>query len=382
MGPIPYGRQDVSKEDVKSVNEVLFSDYLTQGPKVSEFESKFAEYVGSKYAVAVSSATAALHISAKAIGLQSNQRVITTPISFAATSNCIRYLNGEVWFADIDPNNYLISLDEIEALIQRNPQNFFSGIIPVNFGGLMVDLERLRVIASKYNLWVIEDASHSPGAFFTDSNGNKVKSGNGKYTDLSVFSFHPVKHIACGEGGMITTNCEKLMKRLQILRTHGIAKEDYHNELGGWYYDMFELGFNYRITDIQCALGINQLLKNDKGVDKRNHIANKYKEAFSGRIKFQELPDRFHNAHHLFVIEVNDRKGLYDFLRENNIFAQIHYIPIHKLSYYKKIGYGDAKLSNSEKYYQSCISLPMFPKLKDGEIDFVIRKVLEFVSKS
>lgn len=375
---IPYGRQSIDKTDIESVIETLTSDFLTQGPKVAEFEENFAEYVGSKYAVAVSNATAGLHLAVLAMGLKPGDRVITTPITFAATANCVRYAQGEVWFADIDPETYLISFEKTKELIESKPKGFFKGIIPVDFAGLPINLEKFRRLAKEHGLWIIEDACHAPGGFFTDSNGEKQFCGNGNYADIGVFSFHPVKHIACGEGGMLTTNDEKLYNRLLLLRTHGITKDGMEENHGGWYYEMQELGFNYRLTDIQSALGITQLVKNNEGVLRRNEIAERYKTAFKGKLKYQALPDESWNAHHLFVVEVENRKGLYDFLKENNIFAQIHYIPVHTLPYYKRIGYDNADLNNALRYYSKCISLPMYPSLKDNEQNFVIEKMLEF----
>ena len=228
---------------------------------------------------------------------------------------------------------------------------------------------------------MIEDACHAPGGYYIDSSGNKQKCGNGKFADISVFSFHPVKHIACGEGGMITTNSYKLFKKLESLRTHGISKDKMLKNDGGWYYEMKELGYNYRLTDIQSALGISQLSKNDKNLIKRNKIASIYKKAFNGKIKFQLLPKEHYNAHHLFIIEIENRKKLYDFLHKNRILAQIHYIPIHKLPYYSKIGYDNADLQNAENYYSKCLSLPMYPTLKKSEQQFVISKVLEFINE-
>lgn len=379
MKTIPYGRQNIEQDDIEAVLKTLTADFLTQGPKVLEFEEKFADYVGAKYAVAVNNATAGLHISVLALGLQSGERVITTPITFAASANCVRYAGGEVWFADIDPDTYLLSLEKTRALIESKPKGFFKGIIPVDFAGLPVDLEGFNVLAKEHGLWIVEDACHAPGGYFTDSKGLKQMCGNGKYADIGIFSFHPVKHIACGEGGMVTTNSETLYKKLSLLRSHGISKENMDEDHGGWYYEMQELGFNYRLTDIQSALGITQLAKNDNGVARRNEIANKYKESFNGKIKFQTLQKRVLNAHHLFVIEVEDRKGLYDFLRTNNIFAQIHYIPVHTLPYYKEIGYTSANLCNAENYYSKCISLPMFPTLTNEEQSFVIDNVLNFI---
>jgi UDP-4-amino-4,6-dideoxy-N-acetyl-beta-L-altrosamine transaminase len=377
---IPYGRQSIEQDDIDAVVETLKSDFLTQGPKVKEFEDKFAEYVGAKYAVAVNNATSGLHLAVLALGLNEGERVITTPITFAASANCVRYTGGEVWFADIDPDSYVLSVESTRELIESKPKGFFKGIIPVDFAGLPVDLEVFRALANKHNLWIIEDACHAPGGYFTDSKGKKQMCGCGNYADIGIFSFHPVKHIACGEGGMVTTNSGTLYKKLALLRTHGITKENMAENHGGWFYEMQELGYNYRLTDIQSTLGITQLSKNKVGVERRNEIANNYKQAFKGKIKCQNLDKGVLNAHHLFVIEVDDRKGLYDFLRTHNIFAQIHYIPVHTLPYYKAIGYGNADLSNSENYYSKCISLPMYPALSDEEQAYVIEKVLEFVN--
>lgn len=380
MMAIPYGKQNIDQTDIDAVVETLQADFLTQGPKVREFEEKFAEYVGSKYAVAVNNATSGLHISVLALGLKQNGRVITTPITFAASANCIRYAGAEVWFADIDPETYLLSIDSVKELIESKPKGFFKGIIPVDFAGLPVNLEEFRDLADKHDLWLIEDACHAPGGYFIDSKEAQQKCGNGNYADIGVFSFHPVKHIACGEGGMVTTNSEKLYKKLSLLRTHGITKDNMSENHGAWFYEMQELGFNYRLTDIQSALGICQLAKNDVGVSRRNEISETYKRAFQNKVKFQNLPAGSYNAHHLFIIEIEDRKGLYDFLRAHNVFAQIHYIPVHTLPYYKEIGYETANLSNSENYYSKCISLPMYPTLTNHEQDFVIKKVLKFVN--
>ena len=380
MKKIPYGRQNIDQNDIDAVVTVLKSDYLTQGPKVREFESKFAEYVGANHAVAVNNATSGLHLSVLALGLKQGDRVITTPITFAASANCIRYAGAEVWFADIDPNTYLLDISSVKELIESKPKGFFKGIIPVDFAGLPVNMEDFRALADAHNLWIIEDACHAPGGYFVDSKSEKNFCGNGRYADIGVFSFHPVKHIACGEGGMLTTNSKELYEKLMLLRTHGITKENMEENHGNWYYEMKELGFNYRLTDFQSALGITQLAKNKKGVARRNEISSAYKKAFEGKIKFQELPSKMNNAHHLFIIEVENRKELYEFLHSKGILAQIHYVPVHTLPYYKNIGYANASLVHAEKYYSRCISLPMYPNLSNDEQNFVIEHVNHFIN--
>ena len=380
MKIIPYGRQSIDQNDIEAVVSTLNSDYLTQGPKVKEFESKFAEYVGAKYAVAVNNATSGLHLSALALNLSKGDRVITTPITFAASANCVRYAGGEVWFADIDPNTYLLDINSVKALIDSKPKGFFKGIIPVDFAGLPINMEDFRALADAHNLWIIEDACHAPGGYFLDSKSEKNFCGNGNYSDIGVFSFHPVKHIACGEGGMLTTNSKELYEKLILLRTHGITKENMEENHGNWYYEMIELGFNYRLTDFQSALGITQLAKNKSGVERRNEISTAYKKAFEGKIKFQDSPSGVYNAYHLFIIEVEHRKELYDFLHSKGILAQIHYIPVHTMPYYKNIGYADAGLIHSEKYYSRCISLPMYPTLSNEEQSYVIEHVNQFVN--
>jgi UDP-4-amino-4,6-dideoxy-N-acetyl-beta-L-altrosamine transaminase len=380
MNKIPYGRQNIDQNDIDAVVSTLQSDYLTQGPKVKEFELKFAEYVGANYAVAVNNATSGLHLSVLALNLSKGDRVITTPITFAASANCIRYAGAEVWFADIDPNTYLLDINSVKELIESRPKGFFKGIIPVDFAGLPVNTEEFRDLADAHGLWIIEDACHAPGGYFIDSKSEKNFCGNGNYSDIGVFSFHPVKHIACGEGGMLTTNSKQLYRKLMLLRTHGITKENMRENHGNWYYEMIALGFNYRLTDFQSALGITQLAKNNKGVERRNEISLAYKKVFKSKIKFQDLPTGTYNAHHLFIIEVENRKELYDFLHSKGILAQIHYVPVHTLPYYKKIGYSEADLSSTEKYYSQCISLPMYPTLSDQEQSYVINNVLEFIS--
>jgi UDP-4-amino-4,6-dideoxy-N-acetyl-beta-L-altrosamine transaminase len=379
---IPYGKQHITEEDIEEVTKTLKSDFLTQGPKIKEFEERFADYTGAKYAVAVSNGTAALHLSALALKVDQNSKVITTPITFSATANCIRYCGGEVVFADIDPATALIDINKVQRLLASSSRGTYQGIIPVDFAGYPVNLEILRELADEYGLWILEDACHAPGGYFTDSRRIQQKCGNGVYADLSIFSFHPVKHITCGEGGMITTNNNDLYEKLLILRTHGITKnpELLHENHGGWYYEMQELGYNYRLPDINAALGISQLKRAEEGLERRIAIAKKYDQAFShAGIQLIKPPGNYRHAYHLYVIQVANRKGLYDYLKKHLIFSQVHYIPVHMQPYYYALGYKAECFPNANAYYQKCLSLPMFPALTDEEQDFVIEKVLEFL---
>lgn len=382
--PIPYGRQHITDEDIQAVNEVLKADYLTQGPKIDEFEEAFAEYIGSKYAVAVSNGTAALHLCALALGVNENSRVITTPITFAASANCIRYCGGTVEFADIDPETYLLDINKVRQKLESAPEGTYQGIIPVDFAGYPVNLEEWRALADEFGCWLIEDACHAPGGSFLDSKGEERRCGDGSLAELAIFSFHPVKHIAAGEGGMITTNDEDLYKKLLILRTHGITKsEEFMEENhGGWYYEMVELGYNYRLTDFQSALGLSQLKRAEEGLARRRELADRYDQAFAdSTVLTPDVEENFYHAWHLYIIHTEDRKGLYDHLRENGIFPQVHYIPTHILPYYKALGWSKGDLPVAESYYESCLSLPMFPTLTNEEQDYVIEKVLEFTEE-
>lgn len=390
---IPYGKQNITEEDIKVVIETLKSDYLTQGPKIKEFEDNFARYVGAKYAVAVANGTAALHLCALALDVKPGDKVITTPITFAASANCIKYCGGEVVFGDIDPETYLLDINSVRSLLESAPRGTYKGVVPVDFAGRAVDLEEFKKLADEYNLWVIEDACHAPGGYFVDSHKEKQFCGNGKFADLAIFSFHPVKHIASGEGGMITTNDEQLYKKLLKLRTHGIVKQDdlYTNSIdfaGGvdayplWYMEMQTLGYNYRITDFQAALGNSQLERADEGLEIRKSIANKYYQAFAEKnyVKGQSGVIDGH-AYHLYVVEVDDRLNLYNYLRTKNIYAQIHYIPCHLMPYYREFGWAEGDRIVSENYYKHCISLPMYPTLTGEEQQYVIDSIDEFYAK-
>lgn len=331
MNVIPYGKQNITQEDLDAVITTLQSDYLTQGPKIKEFEEAFANYIGCKYAVAVANGTAALHLCTLALNVKEGQKVITSPITFAASANCVRYAGGDVVFVDIDPSTYLLDFEKVKKLLEQSPKGTYSGIIPVDFAGRATNLEKFKALAKEYALWIIEDACHSPGGYFIDSKGIKQNCGNGNFADLAIFSFHPVKHIACGEGGMLTTNDEALYHKLLILRSHGITKleDNYQNSLDfangldgitsypNWYMEMQTLGYNYRLTDFQAALGISQLKRADKGLKRRIEIAERYDKTFENQnfIKGQSGVIEGH-AYHLYILEVEDRLSLYNYLRE------------------------------------------------------------------
>lgn len=414
---IPYGKQHITEEDIQAVVAALQSDYLTQGPQIKAFEEAFAQYVGAKYAVAVANGTAALHLNCLALGVKEGDKVITSPITFAASANCVRYCGGEVVFSDIDPTTYLLDINKVSDLLAASPKGTYQGIIPVDFAGRAVDLEAFRKLADEYGLWIIEDACHAPGGYFIDSKGQQQSCGNGSFADLAIFSFHPVKHIASGEGGMITTNDPALYEKLLMLRTHGITRETdrftndpawasgqspiansqpptanrqsptANRQYPAWYMEMQTLGFNYRLTDFQAALGISQLKRAEEGIQKRRAIASTYYEAFKN---IPQITDRNYeaansqsptangHAYHLYVLEVADRLGLYNYLREHQIYAQIHYIPTHLMPYYRAFGWKEGDMPQAETYYQHCISLPMYPTLTAKEQAFVIEKIKDF----
>lgn len=395
MKPIPYGRQHITEEDIEAVVQALTSDFLTQGPRITAFEKEFASFCGSKYAVAVSNGTAALHLAVLALGVKDDEYVICSPLTFAASVNCVHYVGGNVLFADINPKTLLIDAEGIQSVFDAHVDKKIVGIIPVDFAGRVCQLDEIKKIAETNHCWMIEDACHAPGGYFIDHNQQKQLAGNGIFANASVFSFHPVKHIATGEGGMITTNDEALYTKLLALRTHGITRDSaiFHNsiELANgsnadsypmWYMEMQDLGYNYRITDFQAALGSSQLKRANQGLQRRKEIAEKYTLAFEGHSNIHQCSGLVEgHAYHLFVIEVENRRALYDFLRENQIFAQIHYFPVHLMPYYQKFGWKLGDLPNVENYYKHCISIPMYPSLSDEEVDFVISKIKHFLNQ-
>ncbi|MBC7428129.1 MAG: UDP-4-amino-4,6-dideoxy-N-acetyl-beta-L-altrosamine transaminase [Bacteriovorax sp.] len=382
MMNVSYGKQSIKQEDIDAVVEVLKSDWLTQGPAVSQFEEAFAKKVGAKYAVAFSNATAALHSGFKVLNKDISKKVLVTPITFAASSNCVLYESGSVEFVDIDPVTFNIDLNLVEEKLKANP-NAYQGIIPVDFAGLPVDTEKLKQIADRYGLWIMEDACHAIGGGFYNSKNEFIKCGQGIYSDLTSFSFHPVKHIATGEGGMITTNNLSHYKHLMKLRSHGMEREvSLFEEAthGGWYYEMQELGYNYRMPDINAALGTTQLKRLDTNIENRNVIATKYKNfAKETNLPYQVYDEKkFLNGYHLFVIQSDRRRELYDYLKLQNIYSQVHYMPVYKHPYYQRNGFSEVSLPHAEKYYSKALSLPMYHSLTPDVQEYVIDTLKEF----
>jgi UDP-4-amino-4,6-dideoxy-N-acetyl-beta-L-altrosamine transaminase len=377
---ITYGRHIIDEEDIKVVVETLKSDFLTTGPKIQEFEKNFANYVDVKYAVAVSSGTAALHLACLAANLKNGDELITSPMTFAASANCALYCGAKPVFVDIKEENGLIN----ENLIEEKITSKTKIIIPVHYTGLSCNMEKIEEVADRHNLIVIEDACHALGAEYKNT-----KIGDCTYSDMAVFSFHPVKHITTGEGGMITTNSGEFYKKLIMLRNHGITKELdklLNKKEGSWFYEMQELGYNYRITDLQCALGISQLNKIKIFVELRRKIAKKYDEAFKdiNDVETIEQPEENKNAYHLYVIRVKNKEtrlNLFNYLKENDIFCQVHYIPVHWHPYYQKLGYKRENCPKAREFYERIISLPIYPSLKNDEQEKVIKIIKDFYAR-
>lgn len=375
---IPYGKQSIDKADIDVVAEILKSDFLTTGPKINEFEKKFAKFVNAKYGVAVSNGTAALHLACLAANLKEGEELITTPMTFVASANCALYCGAKPVFVDIKEENGLID----EELIEKKITPKTKVILPVHLGGLPCNMKKIKTIAKKYKLIVIEDACHALGSKYL---GTSI--GDCAYSDMAVFSFHPVKHITTGEGGMITTNSKVLYEKLLLLRTHGITKNstEFVNENEGpWYYEMQELGFNYRITDFQCALGISQLSRVETFINKRITIAKKYDKAFSKieGVEIIKTPEDYKNAYHLYIVKVKDKETrlrLFNYLKEKDILCQVHYIPVYWHPYYERLGYKKGICPQAEKFYERIISIPIFPLLKREEQLGIIRAITNFL---
>lgn len=391
---IPYGKHYLDEDDIKAVVDVLRNGALTQGPKVAEFERAISKYTGSKYAVAVSSGTAALHLACMAADISIGDELLTTPNTFVASANCAVYVGATPIFADIDPLTLNLEIAELQAKCKQSPK--LKAVIPVHFAGLPCDMRRIKSIATEFNLKLIEDASHALGATYED--GSRV--GNCQYSDMTVFSFHPVKGIASGEGGMITTNDEILLQRLLKLRSHGICKGNFEfpgigaldnqlvkpesavedGELRMWYYEMQELGYNYRITDIQSALAISQMKKIDSFIERRRELVSNYDSAFQeiDLISSTQLKGRQQSSHHIYVVQFDfnrlgiTRHKLMKHLSENGIGTQVHYIPVPMQPFYESRGYRISDYPNTYMYYQMALSIPLYYGLSDEEQGKVI----------
>lgn len=392
MKVIPYSRQFIDKEDIQEVVRVLKSDFITQGPKIPEFEHNLADYCGCKFAVVFNSGTSALHGTYFALGLKRGDEFITSPITFVATANAGLYLGAKPVFVDVDKNTGNIDTSKIERKITKKTKL----LVPVHYAGHPVNVKKISQIAKKYNLFVVEDACHAMGARYKNE-----KIGSCKYSDMTILSFHPVKQITTGEGGAVLTNNETYYQKLLMFRNHGITKDrkqfrNYNNlhnydnysfysnlnsHFDDWYYEMQFLGYNYRMTDIQAALGITQLKKLDSFVEKRRAIADLYNRAFKDNPYFDIPPEKAYtySSYHLYPIRLKDKykdkkREIFSKLREKGLGIQVHYIPIYLQPYYKELGYKKGSCPVAEDFYKREISIPLYPSMKGKDIDCVIEK--------
>lgn len=372
--PIPYGKQFIDEDDIKAVVEVLKSDFLTTGPKIKEFEDELCRYLGVKYCVAVSNGTAALHL-ASLVLLNKDDKVLTTPNSFLATSNSILYVGAKPVFVDICEDGN-IDLDLCEEELKKDSS--IKAIYVVHFSGNPIEQEKLKYLKETYNIKILEDCAHSLGASF-----DNIKAGSCENSDCSILSFHPVKHITTGEGGAVTTNSKEIYEKLLELRAHGIKR---FPDAAPWYYEMDSLGFNYRITDMQAALGVSQLKKLDSFVKRRQEIALRYDKAFLNSFIKPLYSFTNNSSYHLYVVKVDFSKlniskvELFNKMREKNIGLQLHYIPINKQPYYKSLGYGNEDTPIMNRYYDECFSLPMYSSLNNEEQEYVIKTLFEILN--
>jgi UDP-4-amino-4,6-dideoxy-N-acetyl-beta-L-altrosamine transaminase len=382
---IPYGRQDISQADINAVVEVLRSDYLTQGPVVPRFEAAVATYCGAEYAVATSSATAALHIACLALGVSIGDIVWTSPISFVASANCALYCGATIDFVDIDFQTNNMSEVELEKKLHEAQKtgSLPKVVIPVHMGGFSCDMKAIHALSIKYDFRIIEDASHAIGASYL---GDPV--GSCRYSDIAVFSFHPVKIITTAEGGMALTKDAKLNERLNLLRSHGITRDPIQMNQepdGDWYYQQLELGYNYRMTELQGALGCSQMERLKGFVAKRNRLASQYRSALTAlNLSLPQSESCTYSSYHLYIVILNsddkaDRKRVFDYLREHGIGVNVHYIPIHLQPYYRRLGFQEGQFPEAEKFYRSAISIPLHANLTEEEQNFVVARMTEVV---
>jgi UDP-4-amino-4,6-dideoxy-N-acetyl-beta-L-altrosamine transaminase len=371
---IPYSRQWIDKEDIEAVLNVLGSDFLTQGPKVGEFEDALSKYTGARHAVAFSSGTAALHAAYFTAGIGPGDEIITSPMTFAATANAALYLGAKPVFVDVEADTGNIDPALIDGAVTKSTK----AIVPVHYAGHPADMDEVREIAKRHKISVIEDACHALGAQYRE---RKI----GTISDMSVFSFHPVKPITTGEGGAVCTDDEKHYKKLLMFRAHGVTKDDLESEPhGGWYYEMQLLGYNYRLTDIQAALGLSQLGRLDGFTQKRRAIAEKYSELLKGNPYFDVPVERDYarSCWHLYPIRLKDnyigiKKSLFDNLRGEGLGVQVHYIPVYLHPYYLGLGYAEGLCPAAEDFYLREISIPMYPRMSEDDVRFVISTLTE-----
>ena len=382
---IPYSKQSVSQDDIDAVNQVLRSNFLTQGPKIEEFEFALADYFGSKYAICCSSGSSALHLAYAGLGAEASSIAIVPAVTFSATANAFKYLGSKVIFCDIDPETGLLSIEHLEEILSdlnQSKHNQKGFITPVSFAGMVAPLQDCREISNKYGFHLIEDASHSFGA----TNEKTDRSGDCERVDASCLSFHPVKHICCGEGGAILTNSSELNSIAKRMRSHGIHRPHGDDHATPWYYEQVELGWNYRMTDIQAALGISQLKRVDQMISMRRKIAQRYDDVFQ-ETEFQESFARpiYEVGHswHLYIIRFH-KKGIRDeahkFLKNRGILTQVHYVPLYKHPYYEKEN-GKIQLPGAEQYFEGCLSIPIFPDLREEEQERIITELRNFIEK-
>lgn len=381
---IPYGRQDITQDDVDAVIAVLRSDFLTQGPQVPRFERAVATYVHARHAVAVNSATSALHIACLALGLTAGDWLWTSPISFVASANCALYCGAKVDFVDIDPQTANMSTAALETKLQQAEARgrLPKIVVPVHLCGQSCDMAAIHVLSKRYGFKIIEDASHAIGGHYRDE-----PIGNCRYSDITVFSFHPVKIITTAEGGMATTNDAELAERMSLFRSHGITRAPdrmTHAPDGPWYYQQVELGYNYRLTELQAALGLCQLHRIDRYVTRRHQLATRYDTALADlpAHALQQHPDTY-SAFHLYVIRVapttttRTHREIFEFMREMDVGVNLHYIPVHSQPYYQRMGFTDGVFPHAEQYYREAITLPMYPTLSDAQQDHVVAALRE-----
>ena len=379
---IPYGRQSVNEADIRAVVEVLESDWITQGPAIQRFENRVAEYCNAKYAAALSSGTAALHTACLAAGLKKGDWLWTTPNTFAASANCGLYCGAKVDFVDIDPATYNMSIPVLKEKLKaaESKGRLPKALVMVHFAGQSCEMDQLPELASRYGITVIEDACHALGGSYLDK-----RIGSCTFSDMSVFSFHPVKIITTGEGGMITTNNVDHFNSIKRLRSHGITRDE--NEMvgepdGEWYYEQVELGFNYRITDIQAALGYSQMDRIDEFVKRRNFLAERYSRLLRDLpLTLPSINPDAYSAFHLYVIRLkldrlkNTKRGIFRELRKAGIGVNLHYIPVHLHPYYRNLGFGEGDFPKSEKYYREAITIPLHYGLSEDDQDYIVDKL-------